>query len=54
VAVGDVVEAGQKLLVIEAMKMQNELRAPRAGTIERVVVGAGQTVDLGAVLVVIA
>ena len=53
VAVGDAVEAGQQLLVVEAMKMQNEVRAPRAGTVERIAVGAGQTVDLGAVLVVI-
>ena len=53
VAVGDTVEAGQQLLVVEAMKMQNELRAPRAGTVERVSVGPGQTVDIGTVLVVI-
>jgi biotin carboxyl carrier protein len=53
VAEGEAVEAGQQLLVIEAMKMQNELRSPRAGTVERVVVGAGQTVDLGALLLVL-
>jgi biotin carboxyl carrier protein len=51
VAAGDVVEAGQALLVIEAMKMQNELRAPRAGTIERVAVAEGDTIDNGDLLV---
>ena len=54
VAAGDVVAAGQQLLVIEAMKMQNELRAPRAGTIDRVTVGPGLTIDVGDLLVVIA
>jgi biotin carboxyl carrier protein len=53
VTVGDAVEAGQTLLVVEAMKMQNELRATRAGTVERVLVGSGQTIDLGDVLVVV-
>jgi biotin carboxyl carrier protein len=53
VVAGDAVEAGQSLLVIEAMKMQNELRAPRAGTIERVVVGQGDTIDAGDLLVVV-
>jgi biotin carboxyl carrier protein len=42
VAVGDQVEAGQRLLAIEAMKMENEVRAPQAGTVRdlRVEVGA--------------
>ncbi len=53
VAVGDAVAAGQQLLVVEAMKMQNELRAPRAGTVERIVPGIGDTIDLGDLLVVI-
>jgi Biotin-requiring enzyme len=53
VAEGDAVEAGQRVLVVEAMKMQNELRAPRGGTIRRLGVGAGQTVELGDVLLVI-
>ena len=46
--------AGQQLLVVEAMKMQNELRAPRAGTIEKIAVGPGQTIEVGDLLVVIA
>ena len=53
VADGDAVEAGQRVLVVEAMKMQNELRAPRAGTIGRLAVGAGQTVELGDLLLVV-
>jgi biotin carboxyl carrier protein len=52
--VGDSVTAGQQLLVVEAMKMQNELRAPRAGTIEKIAVGPGQTIEVGDLLVVIA
>ena len=54
VVAGDAVAAGDALLVVEAMKMQNELRAPRAGTIARVLVGAGSTVEVGDVLVVLA
>jgi biotin carboxyl carrier protein len=53
VAVGDDVEAGQRLLSVEAMKMENELRAPRAGTVERVSVGPGDTVELGDTLIVL-
>jgi pyruvate carboxylase len=54
VAAGDRVTAGQTLLVVEAMKMQNELRAPRDGLIERILVGVGETIDLGDLLVVLA
>lgn len=54
VTVGDTVEAGAALLVVEAMKMQNELRASRAGTVERVAVAAGETIELGDLLVVLA
>ena len=53
VAPGDAVTAGQQLLVVEAMKMQNELRAPRDGTISRVGVAPGVTIDVGDLLVVI-
>ncbi len=50
---GDAVTAGQQLLVVEAMKMQNELRAPRDGTISRVGVTPGVTIEVGDLLVVI-
>jgi biotin carboxyl carrier protein len=53
VAAGDDVEAGATLLVVEAMKMQNELRAPRPGRVERVAVGSGDTIEVGDVLAVI-
>ena len=53
VEVGEVVEAGQLLLVVEAMKMENAVVAPRAGTIARIGPVAGQTVELGDDLVVI-
>ena len=41
---GDVVEAGQVLLIIEAMKMKNSIRSVRPGTVAEVLVNAGQTV----------
>jgi biotin carboxyl carrier protein len=47
------VEVGQGLVVVEAMKMENELRAPRAGRVEQVAVREGQAVEAGALLVVI-
>ena len=53
VAPGDSVEAGQTLLAVEAMKMQNELRAPRSGSIIRIPAIAGATVEVGDVLVVL-
>jgi biotin carboxyl carrier protein len=54
VVVGEAVNAGQRLLAVEAMKMENELRAPRDGTIDRVIAAVGETVELGDPLVVIA
>jgi acetyl/propionyl-CoA carboxylase alpha subunit len=48
---GQQVEAGEPILVLEAMKMQNELRAPRAGTVNGLHVSQGQTVSRGQVLV---
>jgi glutaconyl-CoA/methylmalonyl-CoA decarboxylase subunit gamma len=53
VADGDTVETGQRVLVVEAMKMQNELRAPRGGTVRGIAVGPGQTVEQGDVLLVV-
>jgi biotin carboxyl carrier protein len=50
---GDSVVAGQQLLVVEAMKMQNELRAPRDGVVTKVAVGVGQTVEVGDLLLVL-
>jgi antagonist of KipI len=51
VAPGDEVAAGQPIAVLEAMKMQNPVRAPRAGRVSRVLVTAGSLVDSGAPLV---
>ncbi len=53
VAAGEVVTAGQPCVVIEAMKMQNELKAPRAGTVARLNAVAGQTVPMGSILLVV-
>ncbi|MEX1168791.1 MAG: acetyl-CoA carboxylase biotin carboxyl carrier protein subunit [Chloroflexota bacterium] len=50
---GDAVVAGQQLLVVEAMKMQNELRAPRDGEVSKVAVGTGQTIEVGDLLLVL-
>jgi biotin carboxyl carrier protein len=44
VHVGDVIEAGQVMLIIEAMKMKNSIRATRGGTVAEVLVSAGQSV----------
>jgi len=51
VSVGDRVEAGQGLVVMEAMKMENELRATAAGTVKSVEVAPGTAVEKGALLV---
>jgi biotin carboxyl carrier protein len=50
---GDRVEAQQGVIVVEAMKMQNELKAPRSGVVAQIPVAAGATVQSGQVLVVI-
>jgi biotin carboxyl carrier protein len=47
VAEGDTVEAGQRLVAIEAMKMENEVRAPRDGTVASILVAADASVDFG-------
>jgi pyruvate carboxylase subunit B len=51
VAEGDEVVEGQGLLTIEAMKMQNEVRAPRAGRVSRIAIGPGTAVATGALLI---
>lgn len=51
---GDEVSARQPLVVVEAMKMENELTSPRAGIVKEVTVSAGMSVDAGRVLVTIA
>ena len=53
VKVGDTVAAGQTLIVLEAMKMENELAAPRAGRIAELRVAEGAAVDAAQELVVI-
>jgi biotin carboxyl carrier protein len=47
VSEGDTVETGQRLLAIEAMKMENEVRAPHAGTVESIRVAPDTSVELG-------
>ncbi|UWQ22817.1 biotin carboxylase N-terminal domain-containing protein [Jannaschia sp. W003] len=51
VAAGDAVEEGQRLAVLEAMKMEHALRAPRAGTVAEVLAEAGAQVEAGAAIV---
>ena len=53
VAPGDAVEAGQGLIVVEAMKMQNEMKASRAGRVAAVPAKEGATVAAGDVLATI-
>lgn len=50
VSQGEPVEAGQGLLVVEAMKMQNEIRSPKSGIVEKLLIKEGQPVNAGEVL----
>jgi biotin carboxyl carrier protein len=50
VGAGDRVEAGQSVLVVEAMKMQNEVRSPKSGKVEKLFVSEGQAVTAGETL----
>ena len=54
VATGDAVQAGQGIVVVEAMKMQNEIRSPKSGTVERLAVIEGQAVNAGETVAIIA
>jgi biotin carboxyl carrier protein len=53
VAVGDAVEAGQGLVVVEAMKMQNEMKSPKAGRVAEVRTKPEAAVSAGEILVVV-
>lgn len=51
---GQVVEQGQNLVILESMKMQNELKAPRPGTVGRIRVGPGDSVEQNQILLSLA
>jgi biotin carboxyl carrier protein len=53
VTAGQSVQAGEGIVVVEAMKMENELRAPRAGVVKQIMARPGQSVESGAVLAVV-
>jgi biotin carboxyl carrier protein len=53
VAVGDTVTARQAVVLVEAMKMENELRAPKSGVVTQVLVQEGTAIETGAILVVV-
>ena len=53
VRVGDTVKAGQTVLIIEAMKVMNPIKAPKAGMISQILVGDAQPVEFGEVLMTI-
>ena len=53
VTVGSVVTEGQTVLIIEAMKTMNHIPAPRAGTVKRILVADGNSVEYGAPLMII-
>jgi len=50
---GENVQAGQGIIVLEAMKMQNEIKSPKAGTLQKVLAREGANVNPGEVLAVI-
>jgi acetyl-CoA carboxylase biotin carboxyl carrier protein len=54
VSIGDKVAEGQTLLIVEAMKTMNQIPAPRAGTVRRILVEDGAPVEYGAPLVILA
>ncbi len=54
VKVGDTVNAGDTLLIIEAMKVMNTIKAPKAGRVSQIVVSDAQPVEFGEVLLIVA
>ncbi len=50
---GDLVEAGAGIMVVEAMKMQNEVKSPKKGMVQKILVAAGSAVNAGDVLAVV-
>jgi biotin carboxyl carrier protein len=53
VSQGDEVETGAGVLVVEAMKMQNEIKSPKKGTIQKILVSEGAAVNAGDVLAIV-
>jgi len=53
VKAGEAVESGQGLMVVEAMKMQNEIKSPKSGVVERLLVREGQAVNSGETLAIV-
>jgi biotin carboxyl carrier protein len=49
----DQVEAGAGVAVVEAMKMQNEIKSPKRGTVQKILVGEGAAVNAGDVLAIV-
>lgn len=54
VEVGDSVHEGQTVVILEAMKMENDLPSPVSGTVKEICIAKGQTVDQGETLVIVA
>jgi biotin carboxyl carrier protein len=50
---GQAVEAGQSILVVEAMKMQNEIKSPKKGTVRKIAATEGTNVNAGDVLAIV-
>ena len=50
---GDAVEAGVGIAVVEAMKMQNEIKSPKKGTVQKILVSEAATVNAGDVLAIV-